>query len=135
VAPGQYFAVVSVVVEGEPLGEDWKLFNITTAKCALQATQLKLVARLDAELLENLKDQVATLASEKFRTFWEPSRNGRDPERKKRQTKKTEIMNVTSEGGELNELSLCVGAGFSCLDCKDSLTRARASRSMRSSIL
>ena len=69
VAPGQYFAVVSVVVEGEPLGEDWKLFNITTAKCALQATQLKLVARLDAELLENLKDQVATLASEKFRTI------------------------------------------------------------------
>lgn len=62
VAPCQYYAVASVVVEAGPLGKDWKLFNITNSKCALQPTQFKLVARLGAELLKTLKDQVATLA-------------------------------------------------------------------------
>ena len=55
-------AVASVVVEAGPLGKDWKLFNITNSKCALQPTQFKLVARLGAELLKTLKDKVATLA-------------------------------------------------------------------------
>ena len=62
VAPCQYYAVASVVVEAGPLGKDWKLFNITNSKCALQPTQFNLVARLGAELLKTLKDQVATLA-------------------------------------------------------------------------
>ena len=121
VAPCQYYAVASVVVEAGPLGKDWKLFNITNNKCALQPTQFKLVARLGAELLKTLKDQVATLALEKFGKFWEQtSKNSRDPERDKRQPKKTEVMNVTSKGGKLNVQSVFVGAGFSCLECKES---------------